>query len=239
MRQPDNLPAFCRVHRTGRPLIGMCERGPSLPRIVDWPWGIGSGQPGVRPASPSCPAGLIPLDDVGGDSAALAQIDLVVGATDPGPHRLIRRSVAGILFEGTAVIFAAVVASRSAICCPHSTGHLSRPDRLSVQAAAPVPAPFQPYLAGPRRPRRRPDEVERLNLTADAAPLRRKRPQRPSPPHLRPHHERQPITPPHRPPRLSHPRYPTRARPGRHSVMPMTAWVKSRGVVFRGWPRDP
>ena len=23
MRQPDNLPAFCRVHRNGRPLIGM------------------------------------------------------------------------------------------------------------------------------------------------------------------------------------------------------------------------
>src|SRR5262245_61851666 len=26
MRQPDNLPAFCRVHRNGRPLIGMTER---------------------------------------------------------------------------------------------------------------------------------------------------------------------------------------------------------------------
>ena len=60
--------------------------------------------------------------------------------------------------------------------------------------AAPVPAPFQPYLAGPRRPRRRPDEVERLNLTADATPLRRKRPQRPSPPHLRPHHGGHPVT---------------------------------------------
>jgi hypothetical protein len=23
MRQPDNLPAFCRVHRNGRPLIGV------------------------------------------------------------------------------------------------------------------------------------------------------------------------------------------------------------------------
>jgi hypothetical protein len=23
MRQPDNLPAFCRVHRNGRPLIGI------------------------------------------------------------------------------------------------------------------------------------------------------------------------------------------------------------------------
>jgi len=29
MRQPDNLPAFCRVHRNGRPLIGRraCSRG--------------------------------------------------------------------------------------------------------------------------------------------------------------------------------------------------------------------
>ena len=26
MRQPDNLPAVCHVHRNGRPPIGMCER---------------------------------------------------------------------------------------------------------------------------------------------------------------------------------------------------------------------
>jgi hypothetical protein len=26
MRQPDNLPAFCRVHRNGRPLTGMSAR---------------------------------------------------------------------------------------------------------------------------------------------------------------------------------------------------------------------
>ena len=26
MRQPDNLPAFCRVHRNGRPLIGYLSR---------------------------------------------------------------------------------------------------------------------------------------------------------------------------------------------------------------------
>jgi hypothetical protein len=25
MRQPENLPAFCRVHRNDRPLIGVCE----------------------------------------------------------------------------------------------------------------------------------------------------------------------------------------------------------------------
>jgi hypothetical protein len=27
MRQPDNLPAFCRVYGNGRPLIGMREPG--------------------------------------------------------------------------------------------------------------------------------------------------------------------------------------------------------------------
>jgi len=30
MRQPDNLPAFCRVHRNGRPLIGRSGRSQSL-----------------------------------------------------------------------------------------------------------------------------------------------------------------------------------------------------------------
>jgi hypothetical protein len=40
---------------------------------------------------------------------------------------------------------------------------------------APVPAPFQPHLAGPRRGRGRPDGAERLVLPADAAPLRRAR----------------------------------------------------------------
>ena len=55
---------------------------------------------------------------------------------------------------------------------------------------APVPAPLQPHLAGPRRPRGRPDGTERLDLPADAPPLRRQRPQRPRPPHLRPHHDR-------------------------------------------------
>ena len=51
-------------------------------------------------------------------------------------------------------------------------------------------APFQPYLAGPRRRRGRPDGTQRLDVPADAAPLRRQRP-----PHLRSHHGRQPITP--------------------------------------------
>ena len=53
---------------------------------------------------------------------------------------------------------------------------------------APVPAPFQPHLAGPRGVRGRPDGAERLVLPADAAPLRRERAQRPRAPHLRPHH---------------------------------------------------
>ena len=60
---------------------------------------------------------------------------------------------------------------------------------------APVPAPLQPHLAGPRRPRGRPDGTQRLDLPADAPPLRRQRPQRPRPPHLRPHHDRH-IRPP-------------------------------------------
>jgi integrase len=60
---------------------------------------------------------------------------------------------------------------------------------------APVPAPFQPHLAGPRRPGRRPDGTQRVVLPADAAPLRRQRPRRPRPPHLRPHHDRPAVTP--------------------------------------------
>jgi hypothetical protein len=45
--------------------------------------------------------------------------------------------------------------------------------------AAPVPASFQPHLAGPGRRGRRLDGAERLILPADAAPLRRQRAQRP------------------------------------------------------------
>ena len=56
--------------------------------------------------------------------------------------------------------------------------------------SAPVPASFPPHLAGPRRSGGRPDGTERLGLPADAPPLRRQRPQRPRPPHLRPHHDR-------------------------------------------------
>ncbi len=56
--------------------------------------------------------------------------------------------------------------------------------------SAPVPAPLQPHLAGPRRPRGRPDETQRLGLPPEAHPLRRQRPQRPRPQRLRPHHDR-------------------------------------------------
>ena len=62
------------------------------------------------------------------------------------------------------------------------------------RVAAPVPAPFQPHVAGARRPGGRPDGAQRLVLAADARPLRRQRPQRPSSAHLRPHHGRQPVT---------------------------------------------
>jgi hypothetical protein len=55
---------------------------------------------------------------------------------------------------------------------------------------APVPAPLQPRLARPRRRRGRPDGAQRLVLPADAAPLRRQRPRRPSPTQLRPHRGR-------------------------------------------------
>jgi hypothetical protein len=82
------------------PLIGMCERGSSLPRIADLPpGGAGSGQRHVRPASPSSRGGLILLEDAGGNPAAVAQIDLVLGATDPGRGRLTRRSAVEIVVE--------------------------------------------------------------------------------------------------------------------------------------------
>jgi hypothetical protein len=44
--------------------------------------------------------GVVPLDDAGGDSAAVAQVDRVAGVTDPGPGRLIRRTAAEIVVEG-------------------------------------------------------------------------------------------------------------------------------------------
>ena len=59
---------------------------------------------------------------------------------------------------------------------------------------APVPASLQPYLARPRRRRGRPDGIEWVDLPADAPPLRRQRPQRTSPPQLRPHHGQHHVT---------------------------------------------
>jgi Phage integrase, N-terminal SAM-like domain len=65
-----------------------------------------------------------------------------------------------------------------------------RPAVRRGRLPAPVPAPLQPHLAGPRRSGGRPDGTQRLDLPADAPPLRCQRPQRPRPPHLRPHHDR-------------------------------------------------
>jgi hypothetical protein len=55
----------------------------------------------------------------------------------------------------------------------HLPGH--RPPRARVRdrgVPAPVPASLQPYLARPRRGGGRPDGAERLDLPADAPPLR-------------------------------------------------------------------
>ena len=71
----------------------------------------------------------------------------------------------------------------------------TRPAVRGGRVPAPVQAPFQPHLAGPRRGREGPDEAKRLGLPADAHPVRRQRPQRPRPPQLRPYHGRQPLTP--------------------------------------------
>ena len=48
--------------------------------------------------------------------------------------------------------------------------------------------------------RTRPDGTQRLDLPADAHPLRRQRPRRPGPPQLRPHHGRHHLTPPRKTP---------------------------------------
>jgi hypothetical protein len=59
---------------------------------------------------------------------------------------------------------------------PRSLGNPTESPQLRDPASIPTEIP--------------PDGAERLGLAADAAPLRRQRPQRPRPPHLRPHHER-------------------------------------------------
>ena len=75
---------------------------------------------------------------------------------------------------------------------------------------APVAAPLQPHLAGPRRSRTGPDGTQRLDLPADARPVRRQRPRRPRPPQLRPHHGR------HLTPAQRHPAAP----PGQSKTLP-------------------
>ena len=61
------------------------------------------------------------------------------------------------------------------------------PPERGGRSSAPVPSSLQPHLV-PGRRRGRPDGTERVDLPADAAPLRRQRPRRTSPPQLRPHH---------------------------------------------------
>jgi len=70
-----------------------------------------------------------------------------------------------------------------------------RPAMRRERVPPPVPAPLQPHPAGPRRRRTGPDGTQRLDLPADAHPLRRQRQRRPRPPQLRPHHGRQHLTP--------------------------------------------
>jgi hypothetical protein len=71
--------------------------GGLLLRVVDWRRGLVrvSDAPGRRRRLPV--AALTPLDDAGRDPATVAQIDLVVSATDPGPDRLIRQSAVASL----------------------------------------------------------------------------------------------------------------------------------------------
>jgi len=103
----------------------------------------------------------------------------------------------------------------------------------------PVPASLQPHLAGPRRPRRRPDGTQRLVLAPDAPPLRRQRPQRPRPPHLRPHHDRHLRPPPW-------PLAPTASHSGRAANLPLGAGPEvperppGQAAEGPGWPhRNP
>ena len=65
-----------------------------------------------------------------------------------------------------------------------------------VESAGPKVTEFKPgdevYGTGDGSfaPYARPHGAQRLDLPADAPPLRREHPQRPRPPHLRPHHDR-------------------------------------------------
>ena len=101
---------------------------------LNWLLVIGSGQRGIRLASPSSRGGLMPLDGAGGDSAAVAQISLVAGATDPS-RTVTSTGPPSRSSSRTTVIFAAIVASMPAIGYPHGTDYLSCRDQLSAPAA--------------------------------------------------------------------------------------------------------
>jgi len=79
----------------------------------------------------------MPLDGAGGDSAAVAQISLVAGATDPS-RTVTSTGPPSRSSSRTTVIFAAIVASMPAIGYPHGTDYLSCRDQLSAPAAAHV-----------------------------------------------------------------------------------------------------
>jgi len=78
---------------------------------------------------------VIPQDDAARDPAAVAQIDRVAGATDPGPGRLIRRAAAEIVIEDEA-IFAAIVAALPVMGCLHGADHPARAAIGRATAAA-------------------------------------------------------------------------------------------------------
>jgi hypothetical protein len=91
------------------------------------------------PLFSASPAGVF---DVGGELSAESggvagvQVDLVVGAADPGLDRLIRRATLEIVLE-TTVILVAIVASMPVMGYLQGTDHLPEP-RSSAPAAAPL-----------------------------------------------------------------------------------------------------
>ena len=133
-RQPDNLPAFCRVHRNGRPLIGIMRLltapvalravpdRPVLPgslssalnavAIATCP--AGCGRSSRRPASPVARRGDVALTAVSGWPGTPARRQA------PGCHRgyaetLGRRRLPSVTAAGTRRSRCAMRASR-AIC---------------------------------------------------------------------------------------------------------------------------
>jgi hypothetical protein len=105
------------------------------------------------PLFSASPAGVF---DVGGElpaesgGVAGVQVDLVVGAADPGLDRLIRRATLEIVLE-TTVIVVAIVASMPVMGYLQSTDHLPEP-RSSAPAAAPLVRRFGEPTAADVRP---------------------------------------------------------------------------------------